>query len=86
MIFFAVAGPTLGRLSRSFSEAVLRSTLPPAAAAGAFAALAGEAGLAGLAGEAAGAAAAPAPAVTSGVIFWIVLADTPALERSATEA
>ena len=89
MIFFAVAVPTPGSATSCASVPVLRSTGPAAGAAlaAALRVLAGAAGAAGAVG-AAGAAGAPAEApltVTSGEILAIVLAETPARERSAAE-
>src|SRR5262245_39330784 len=97
MIFLAVAGPTHGRSSSSFSDAVFKSTFapdmaPPAVEAGAdFSILLGfsfaadfAAGLA--AGPAAGAAAElPPETVTSLLSFETVFSGTPAFERSETE-
>src|SRR5262245_12701517 len=82
-IFFAVAGPTPGRASSSFSDALLRSTGDDAVAAFLCS-------LPGLVvadvSAAAGAGAGAGPTVTRGVILAMVLAETPAFERSATEA
>jgi hypothetical protein len=78
-IFFAVAAPTPGKVSKSFSLAVFRST----GAAGSLedAGFADAAGL--LAADFAGAGAGAAlPNVTRGVIFLMVAADTPALDKS----
>src|SRR5437762_2441852 len=83
MIFFAVAGPTPGRASSSFWDALLRSTGEDAVAAF-FSSFAGLAFADLSAGAGAGAGAAPT--VTRGVIFAMVLAGTPAFERSATDA
>jgi len=70
MISFAVASPTPGRLFSSAALAVFRSTCaPPASAALCFGAGAG----------------APPAAVTDGVIFLIVAAETPAFDKSSTE-
>src|ERR1700693_4113989 len=103
MIFFAVAAPTAGRASSSFSDAVLRSTLAPedAGAAAIFASVAAfeafsSAGFPAFSSFAAFAAgfsvfavsadgADPRPAFTSGLIFAIVSAETPARDRSDTE-
>ena len=82
MIFFAVTAPTPGRASRSFSDAEFRST-GPLAAPPLFAGALEDAD--------AGAEAEDedeerlAETVTIGEIFWIVAAETPAFERSATE-
>jgi hypothetical protein len=91
MIFLAVAGPTPGKSSNSFSLALFKSTGAPEELAGAAAPadllVAAEADLleVDFAGAAAGADAAAPPAVTSGVIFLIVAADTPALDRSPAD-
>src|SRR3954470_2885507 len=89
MIFFAVAGPTPGSASRSFSDAVFKSTGPEAVAgagAGFAAAAVGRAGAAAGAALADGRADAAAPTVTSGVSFSMVAFGTPAFARSAVEA
>ena len=78
MIFFAVASPTPGSASRSFCDAEFKST-GPLAAAPPFAGALDEAE----AGEED--AERLAETVTIGEIFWIVDAETPAFERSATE-
>ena len=70
MIFFAVAGPMPGRSSSCFWVPLLRSTCPPAGAAGAV--LPGFAGFAGAAeamGAAGAAGAAAPPTVTIGASF-----------------
>src|SRR5262252_5336013 len=103
MIFFAVAGPTPGRASSSFSDAVFRSTFVEDGAAADVPAVAGFSAAAGFseaaafsffAGfsdfSAAGSEDFAAPAlgldtVTREEILSIVLADTPAFERSATD-
>src|ERR1700693_1142885 len=103
MIFFAVAAPTAGSASSSFSDAVLRSNLAPEGAeAGATFACAipfmtfSSAGFAAFSSFAAftagfsvfavsAAGADPRPAFTSGLIFAIVSAETPARDRSDTE-
>lgn len=78
MIFLAVAAPTPGSASRSFWEAVLRSTWPPVAPV--F-------GAALEAAEALDGAVEEAPeTVTRGEIFWMVAEETPDFERSPTEA
>jgi len=82
-IFFAVAAPTPGKVSKSFSLAVFKST----GAAGALDAAGFAEGAAVLlavdfAGAAAGAAL---PKVTNGVIFLIVAAETPAFDKSLAE-
>jgi copper(I)-binding protein len=81
-IFFAVAAPTPGRVSNSFSLAVFKSS----GAAGSLEA-AGFADAAGLlAVDVAGAAAGAAlPKVTNGVIFLTVAAETPAFVKSLAE-
>ncbi len=82
-IFLAVAGPTPGRSSKSFSLAVFKSTGPAGAldAAG-FAEEAADFVAVDFAGAAAGAAL---PKVTSGVIFLMVAAETPAFDKSLAE-
>jgi hypothetical protein len=82
MIFLAVAGPTPGKSSKSFSLAEFKSTGPVGAleAAG----FAEAAGLLAVDFAAAGAGAAP-PNVTKGVIFLMVAAETPALDKSLVE-
>jgi hypothetical protein len=81
-IFFAVAAPTPGNVSKSFSLAVFRST----GAVGSLdaAGFADAAGLlaVGFAGAAAGAAL---PKVTNGVIFLMVAAETPAFVKSLAD-
>src|SRR5262244_3054555 len=79
MIFLAVAGPTPGRSSSSFWDAVFKSTFAPEAAAAIedFAAFP--------AGAAAGAAAEPPPTVTILLNLEMVFSERPALERSETE-
>mgnify|MGYP004704134187 CR=1 FL=1 len=79
MIFFAVAEPTFGKLSKSFSLAVFRSTCAFAPAV-----------LADLAGavvaDFGGSVAAEAPpTVTCVDIFLMMLADRPVFDKSATE-
>src|SRR5215813_13442095 len=98
MIFLAVAGPTPGRSSSSFSDAVFKSTFAPDAAPaieeGAdFSILLGfslaedlEADFAASFSAGAGAAAGlPPETVTILLIFETVFSETPAFERSATE-
>ncbi|MGA7221294.1 MAG: hypothetical protein WA867_14385 [Candidatus Acidiferrales bacterium] len=80
MIFLAVAAPTPGSVSKSFSLAVFRSTgLAGSLEAAGFAEAAGL-----LAVDFAAAGAAP-PKVTKGVIFLIVAAETPAFDKSLAE-
>jgi len=85
MIFFAVAGPTPGKLSRSFSLDVFRSTFAFVSAA--FAVVAVGVDLDG--GVVAVFVDADAvdlpPADTRGVIFLIVAAEMPAFDKSPTE-
>ena len=83
MIFLAVAAPTPGRASRSFWDAVLRSTAPPLEAV-LFDAEEPEADAAGADEDDGDEERAP-DTVTRGEIFWIVEAETPAFERSATD-
>lgn len=82
IIFFAVAGPTPGKSSKSFSLAEFKSTGPAGAleAAG----FADAADLPAVDFAAAGAGAA-LPNVVKGVIFLIVAADTPAFDKSLAE-
>ena len=85
MIFLAVASPTPGRSLRSAALALFRSTGAPEAldeldALGFAAAGLLEDGFAD-----AGAAADAPPAVTKGVIFLIVAADTPAFDKSLAD-
>ena len=77
MIFFAVAAPTPGKLSKSFSLAVFKSTFWPGAEG-----LGCEIGA-----EALGlAAAAVAPlTVASGAIFAMTPAERPAFDKSSTD-
>jgi hypothetical protein len=81
MIFLAVAGPTPGKSSRSFSLAVFKSTGAEGAleAAGFVEAVLVTVDFAGAA------AGAELPKVTIGVIFLMVVADTPAFDRSLAE-
>ena len=82
-IFLAVAGPTPGNSSKSFSLAVFKSTGPAdALEAAGFAEEAADLLAADFAGAAAGGAL---PTVTSGVIFLMVVAETPAFDKSLTE-
>src|SRR6476660_7991739 len=76
MIFLAVAGPTPGNASRSFSEAVLRSTLAEGLVEGAE-----RRGSAGGRGD----ALAAARTVTIELILSIVALETPAFVRSAVD-
>lgn len=80
IIFLAVASPTPGSASSSAAVAVLRSTFSPAA----FVVLAPEREEDLPCAEAAGSDAEPLN-VTSGAIFLIVAAETPAFDRSAVE-
>ena len=96
MIFLAVAAPTPGSASRSFCDAVLRSTFAEEAdddddeadfaggGAGGGAALVVRPDPAAGAGAEAAAAGAR-PALTRPEIFSMVAAETPARERSETE-
>lgn len=84
MIFLAVAGPTPGKSSKSFSLALFKSTgASGAAEAPGF----GEAAVLVTVDFAGGGAAAgaPAPTVTNGVIFLMVAAETPAFDKSLAE-
>src|SRR5262249_15756594 len=94
MIFLAVAGPTPGRSSSSFWDAVFKSTFAPEAAAAieegaAFSILPGFSLAADFAafpaGAAAGAAAEPPPTVTILLNLEMVFSERPALEKSETE-
>src|SRR5215471_11558628 len=98
MIFFAVAGPTPGRSSSSFCEAVFRSTFAPIAAAGAaFSVFSAFSVFAGADFEAVEAVEAdediedveadepPPETVTCFSIFEMVFAGTPAFSRSETD-
>ena len=85
MIFLAVAGPTPGKSSKSFSLAEFKST-GPVGAVEAVGFVEGVADLLAADFAAAGAAAgATLPKVTSGVIFLIVAAETPAFDKSLAE-
>ena len=86
MIFFAVASPTPGRDSRSFCEAVFRSTGPFDAIEADFEASFDISFDAAAAAGGGGAAGRPSCATTIGEIFSIVDFETPACERSATDA
>jgi len=85
MIFFAVASPTPGNSFSSAGLALLMSTSAPAAPAvlDGLDAL-GFAGAAFLPSAAVAAGVAP-PNVTSGVIFLMVEAETPAFDKSLAE-
>ena len=82
MIFLAVAAPTPGRVSKSFSLAVFKSTGPAGSLE--VAGFAEAVGLLVADFAAAGADAAPSK-VTKGVIFLIVAAETPAFDKSLAE-
>jgi len=82
IIFLAVAGPTPGKSSRSFSLAEFKSTGPAGALE--VAGFADAADLPAVDFAAAGAGAA-LPNVVKGVIFLIVAAETPAFDKSLAE-
>jgi len=84
MIFLAVASPTPGRVSRSFALALFKSIGAPSAAGAADLAAADDLLAADFDAAGADAGAAP-PKVTSGVIFLMVAADTPAFDKSLVE-
>ncbi len=84
MIFLAVAGPTPGKSSRSFSLAVFKSTGPAGALDAAAFVEAEAAGLLAVDFVAAGAGVA-LPNVAKGVIFLMVAAETPAFDKSLAE-
>jgi hypothetical protein len=81
-IFLAVAGPTPGKSSRSFSLAVFKSTGAEGALEAAGFVEAAVLVTVDFAGAAAG---AELPKVTIGVIFLMVVAETPAFDRSFAE-
>jgi hypothetical protein len=85
MIFFAVASPTPGNSFSSAALALFRSTIVPVGPAVLDVLAVDFAGAAALLVVGFVAAGATPPNVTSGVIFLMVAAETPAFDKSLTE-